>query len=327
MLYYTKMSDAPARAIPASARIALALAAVLALGLAPGASAQPRVVASILPLQSLGAGVMEGVATPEVLVRGAASPHTYTLKPSDARALAQAQIVFWIGPGYETFLKKPLAALSKKAKLVELIATPGVIVLPTREGGVWAGHDEPASRARPRPGRGTADLDSHIFLDPMNAKAIVRAAVAALGEADPANEARYRANATRLAERIEAADTEHRLMLGPVRSRPFVVFHDAYQYFERHYGLAAVGSIALSPERPPGAQRLAQLKRKIRDLGAVCVFAEPQFQPALVATLIDGTAAKTGLLDPLGATLAPGPDAYFELMRGLARALAGCLAD
>ena len=165
----------------------------------------------------------------------------------------------------------------------------------------------------------------HVWLDPHNAEAIVRAAVAALQQADAANGARYAENGAAVIARLEAMDADLSARLAPVKEAPYLVFHDAYQYFEAHYGMRAVGSVTVSPERAPGAKRIAELRRKIEDAGAVCVFSEPQFEPALVATVVEGTAARTGVLDPLGAALSAGPDAYFSLMENLADSLVACL--
>ena len=291
------------------------LAAVLAL-ISPAASdAAPRVAVSLKPLHALVAGVMEGVGTPELILRGAGSPHAYSLRPSEARLLEEAEVIFWVGGSLETFLEKPIAALGAKARVVAALRAPGVVLLPAREGGVWDGHAT----------HGEAEHDAHLWLDPANAKAIARAAAAALGQADPAHRERYAANAAGLAARIDALDAELAALLAPARGVPYVVFHDAYQYFERRYGLGAAGSIAVSPERAPGARRVREVREKIRRLGARCVFGEPQFPPSLLATLTEGTSARTGELDPLGAALAPGPGAWFELMCALGASLAGCL--
>jgi zinc transport system substrate-binding protein len=301
--------------------------AVLGLSLPPAAWAAPRVVASIPPVHSLLAGVMDGVGAPDLLVSPNASPHTYALRPSEARLLQHAELVFWIGPVYETFLEKPLGALPAGARIVRLAESPGVRILPARAGGPWeedAHEGESHAHAHGAKGR-PAEPDGHLFLDPENAKAMVRAAVAALSAADTANAARYRSNGEAVLTRLEALDAELRATLAPVGNAPFIVFHDAYQYFETRYGLNAVGSITVSPERQPGAQRLQRLRRKIAQLKAVCVFAEPQFEPTLVQTVIERTPARTGVLDYMGVANPPGRDAYFDMMRGMARALAGCL--
>ncbi len=311
----------------ASALIRVFLPCALVIAAAGQAAAQPRVVASIMPVHSLVAGVMDGVATPALVVQGAASPHTYSLRPSDAKRLNEGKVVFWIGEIYEGFLEKPLEALAKKATVVELMEADGVTLLPARTGGSWEAHAHgKASHGHAHDAR-AEEMDGHLFLDIDNAKAIVRAALAALVTADGANKDRYTANAAKVTARLDALDAELRTTLAPVKDRPFVVFHDAYQYVELRYGLTGAGAITVSPERRPGAKRLGDLRKKIATLKAVCVFSEPQFEPTLVRTVTEGTNAKTGTLDPLGADLTPGPDAYFDMMRRLAKSLSDCLRD
>ncbi len=300
-------------------RLALAAAALCALcAFAPPAGAAPKVVASIKPIHSLIAGVMAGVAEPDLIVAGGASPHLYTLKPSDASRLERADIVFWIGPILESFLVKPLAALGGRAAVVELDRAPGVALLPARAGGAWEpDEDHHAASA--------LEQDGHLWLDPENAKAIVRVAVARLAALDAADAARYAQNGAALERRLDALDAALQRRLAAVRGRRFVVFHDAYQYFERRYDLAAIGSITVSPENLPSARRVQAIRDKVRTLDARCVFREPQFEPRLVDVVIAGTRARTGVLDPEGALLPRGPSLYFALLNGLADELVRCL--
>lgn len=321
----------------------LLLAAGLLAAPAP-AQAEIKVVASIKALHSFVAGVMEGVGEPTLLVKGMASPHAYSLRPSDAQALAGADVVFWIGEGFEIFLERPLASLAEGARIVALDETPGLILLAPRAGGVWEPHEdhddladggaeheheEEEAHADAADHAGDehehAAYDGHLWLDPRNAAAMVRQIAAELSVADPAHAGAYETNAMTMSQRIEALDGELSASLAPVRSVPFIVFHDAYQYLEARYGLAGAGSITVSPEQPPGARRLQEIHGKIEDNEPRCVFREPNFDPALVDRLVEGTGARTGVLDPEGAALAEGPSLYFELMRGLAGALRGCL--
>jgi zinc transport system substrate-binding protein len=300
------------------ARLTTFLAALIA---ALPAVASPKVVASIKPIHALVAGVMAGVGEPAVIVAGGASPHLYTLKPSDAERLEHADIVFWVGPIFEGFLAKPLKSLAGKAQIVELDRAPGIVLLPAREGGAWEA-DEHRDQAA-----GAEEQDGHLWLDPENARAIVRLAAARLAALDPAHASAYAANGAGLDRRLDALDADLRQRLAAVKGMPFVVFHDAYQYLERRYGLAAIGSISVSPENRPGARRLQEIRAKIVTLGARCVFSEPPFEPRLVDTVIAGTSARTGVLDPEGAGLAPGPELYVALINGLADALTSCLAQ
>ncbi|MCH7887821.1 MAG: zinc ABC transporter substrate-binding protein [Proteobacteria bacterium] len=303
--------------------LALILVAAALAGFAAAGNAHadgPRVVVSIKPVHAIVAAVMAGVAAPELLVKGGGSPHTYAMRPSQARSLNDAELVFWVGGNLETFLRKPLSALAGKARLIKLMAIEGMTLYPTRAGGAWERHAEQAPQDAAH-----GALDAHVWLDPANAKRIASAAAAALTETDPANRAAYAANAERFAARIDALDAELRAALAPLKHVPYAVFHDAYQYFEQRYGLNAVGAVTISPERRPGARRLRQIRATIRAFSARCVFHEPQFEPALLQNVVEGTGARVGVLDPLGAELEPGADAYFALMRGLARGLAECL--
>lgn len=301
------------------------LALVLGGGALRSADAEaPRVVASIKPIHSLVAAVMEGVGEPDLLVLGTGSEHSYSVRPSQARALARADVVFWVGETMETFLIKPLDALAGNAEVVALWEVPGLTLLPTREGGMWdahgQGHDHDAEEDHAH-----GEIDMHIWLDASNAKVLVPAIATALSDADPANASTYRANAARLGERLDELDRSLQGRLATIADRPYVVFHDAYQYFEHRYGVNAVGAITINPALRPSVQRLQEIRDRLEQLDAACVFAEPQFEPALVDTVIEGTRADKGVLDPLGAALEAGPQQYFDLMDGLADALVACL--
>ncbi|MCW5751571.1 MAG: zinc ABC transporter substrate-binding protein [Alphaproteobacteria bacterium] len=330
-------------------RLPVFLAFLPLLWTAPALAEAPHVVASIKPVHSLVAGVMGEIGRPDLLVEGAASPHTYALKPSDAASLGRARLVFWVGPALEGFLVKPLEAQARQAKRVALMEAPGLVLHGLRDGGVWEGHDhahdhahppssthrhESNSRVRRNTGRHdhshghapAGERDAHVWLDPLNAIAMVKAIAAALGEVDPANAETYRRNELALIARLDELHVELRERLGLVQAAPFIVFHDAYQYFEKRYGLNAVGSITLSPERQPGARRVQEVRRKIADLRPRCVFSEPQFESAIVRTVIEGSSLRSGVLDPLGVELPAGPEAYPALMRGVAASLIACLA-
>ncbi|MBN8243237.1 zinc ABC transporter substrate-binding protein ZnuA [Nitratireductor aquimarinus] len=321
-----------------SFRLSLAAAASSLALLTPGAltgafAADMQVVTSIKPVHSLVAGVMEGVGEPALILQGAGSPHTYSMRPSQARMLANADLVFWVGPGLEVFLEKPLETLAGEATQVALSDSEGLTLLEMREGGAFEAHshgddhDDHGHEAEEDGHDHAHDHgpDAHLWLDPDNAKIMVSAIAEALSAADAENASAYAANAAALNERIAALQTELSAELEPVKDRPFIVFHDAYQYFEKQFGLAAAGSITVSPEIIPGAQRVDEIRTKVRELDAACVFAEPQFEPRLVEVVTEGTDAKSGVLDPLGAEIEDGKDLYFELMRGMAASLKTCL--
>jgi zinc transport system substrate-binding protein len=346
---------------------AVLLLALLGGARAPVVAAEIDVVASIKPVHSLVAGVMQGVGEPVLLVKGTGSEHSYSLRPSEARALEQAEVVFWVGETMETFLIKPLRALAGDARVIELREVPGLTLLATREGGMWEAHQDDADHAGAdadhdadahteehedkgeraaahepegehtgHEGQGEhgdhesgddghGETDMHIWLDPGNAKVLAAFIAFALGDADPDNASVYQANAARLRQQLDELDRSLADRLGTVTDRPYVVFHDAYQYFERRYGVRAVGAITINPTVRPSAQRLREIHARLEELDAACVFAEPQFEPTLVDTMIEGTSAKKGVLDPLGAALDPGPDQYFELLNSLADSLVNCL--
>lgn len=273
----------------------------------------PRVIASIKPVQSLAARVMDGIATPDVLLKGAGSAHAYSLRPSEAEALAHADVVFWIGPAFEVFLRVPLKTLSGNARAHALAETPGLFLLPIRPAGIWSA-------------AGAQGQDGHFWLDPRNAKIMVVAMAEALASVDAPNAARYRANADATATYLAALDSELAATLAPVRAKPFIVFHDAIHAFEARYGLQGIGAVTANPERAPSAGVVAALKREIDERAGICVFAEPQFEPKLIQALVAGSSAKTGTLDPEGSTLEQGPDLYSNVLRHLADNLVGCLS-
>lgn len=301
---------------------ALSLAALTLLLTGP-ATAAPKVVASIKPIHSLVSAVMAGLGEPGLIVKGAASPHTYSLRPSDAAALESADIVFWTGHGLELFLANALDTLAPRAEQVELAETPGLVLLPLREGGTFEPHSHGDEDHDHDHDHGESDM--HFWLDPANARLMVSHIATVLAEADPENAAAYDANAEAELLRLDALEAELRHKLAPLAGKPFLVFHDAYQYFEARFGLELAGAVTISPDVMPGAARIDQLRDRLAELGATCVFAEPNFEPAIIRTIVEGTKASSGMLDPEGSALAEGPDLYPQLLRGLADGLLDCL--
>lgn len=297
------------------------------------AMAAPSVVASIKPVHSLVSAVMAGVGEPTLIVKGSASPHTYALRPSDAGALEAADIVFWTGHGMELFLGDALDTLATGATVVELADAPGITLLPVREGGAFeahahdeAGHeDEHAHDADEHDHDEHGEGDMHFWLDPQNAKLMVTQIATTLAEADPENATAYQANAEAELVRLDALEAELAAMLAPVADKPFIVFHDAYQYFEARFGLNLAGSVTVTPDTMPGAARIDELKARLAELGVTCVFAEPNFEPTIISAITEGTPAKAGVLDPEGGALTEGVDLYPDLLRGLAISLVDCL--
>lgn len=296
--------------------------------LSTSALAAPNVVASIKPVHSLVAAVMSGVGEPGLIVKGSASPHTYALKPSDAGALESADIVFWTGHGMELFLAEALETLAGQSTVVELAEAPGIALLPVREGGTFEPHEdddhadhEEHDHAHDEHSEG----DMHFWLDPENAKLMVAQIATTLAEADPENASTYQSNAEAEMVKLDELQAELAAMLAPVADKPLIVFHDAYQYFEARFGLSVVGSVTVTPDVMPGAARIDELKTKLVVLGATCIFAEPNFEPAILSAVTEGSAAQTGVLDPEGGALEEGPGLYPNLLRGLAHNLVDCL--
>ena len=315
------------------------LTATLISALSINVHADINVVTSVKPVHSLVSGVMKGVGKPDLIVQGSASPHTYSLKPSQAKKLEEADLVFWMGHELESFLEKPLEAIANNAKVVELIDTEGLKRIKMREGGAFDdhGHDEhdehdehddhkDHDEHEGHDDHGHGEFDVHVWLDPENAKVLVNEIKHELIELDPSNSATYQENAEALIVKLDQLIADVSVKLASEKDKGFVVFHDAYQYFEERFGMRAVGSITVSPEVLPGANRIRELQEKIVELNAHCVFSEPQFEPKLVSTVIEGTQANTGVLDPLGASIQDGPELYFTLIHNMANSLYECLS-
>ena len=292
---------------------------LLALLLPASAAAAAEVVASIAPVHSLAARVMQGAGAPRLLLPPGASPHHHALRPSDAAALEGAALVVRVGPRLEPWLDRPLEVLAAGARVLDLDRTPGLTRLAIREGAAFEAHDHDGEA------HDDDETDPHLWLDPENGKLWLAAIAEALAGVDPGNAALYRANAAAGKRELEALETRIEAQLAPLRGRPFIVFHDGYHYFERRFGIEAAGAVSTSDARAPGPARIAEIRARIAETGAVCLFAEPQFRSRLVETVTSGTGARLGFLDPLGATLEPGPGLYPALLDGIADGMEACL--
>ena len=308
----------------------------------------PRVATDIAPVHSLVARVMDGVGTPDLIVQPGGSPHEYSLRPSEAEALQEADLVFWISPDLTPWLGDAIENLATDASVTELLETDGTIELEIREGALFEVHehgdDEPEEAEHE--GEEHADHadgkhkehaeeetghddhgahDPHAWLSPENAATWLNVIAGQLSAADPENAGAYFANAAAGRAELDTLAADIDAMLEPVRGGQFIVFHDAYQYFESAFELQASGAISISDASDPSPARIAEIRARIADEGIDCVLAEPQFNPGLVATVMDGTEATTGVLDPLGSDLEPGSALYPQLMRNLASTLVECL--
>ncbi|MEQ9814837.1 MAG: zinc ABC transporter substrate-binding protein [Azospirillaceae bacterium] len=327
---------------------------------APGQQA-PAVVVSVAPLHGITAAVMAGAGEPDLLIDGGQSPHTFTMRPSQAAMLQSADLVVWGGRLLESTLERPLESLVPAEARFSVLDAPGLLLLEARGGGVWASHehdlaphddddghhdqddheahsdehdhdeahdhDDEHDHSEDHAGDDHGATDAHLWLDPDNAVAIARAIAERLAEIDPANADIYRANAERFSDETAVLTADLTERLSALADRPFIVFHDAYQYLETRFDLDAAGSIAVSPDSQPSASRIVEIQDTITARGALCLFAEPQFEPTIVESIAGDTGVRTGILDPVGGDLALGPGHYERLMRGLADGLEDCLGD
>jgi len=321
----------------------------------------PRVATDIAPVHSLAAQVMKGVGSPTLLIRQGASPHGYSLRPSEAQALQDAALVFWVSDGLTPWLERSRQSLAPDAAAIELLAADATRVHAYREGPRFGdvtteaasnhggddkhghgrehdhGHDhrqshEPGEQSEPTkaqgndhgPGHAHSGKDPHAWLDPHNAKAWLDLIAARLAKADPENAPSYKDNAREGKAVIDEAVQEVDTLLEPVRGDHYIVFHDAYQYYERAFDVPAAGAISLGDASDPSAARVQAARDLVAKRGVSCVYAEPQYNPGLVATVLDGTDAGTAVIDPLGTELALGPSFYPALLRDLARRMADC---
>ena len=295
---------------------AMAIAAAIVLAVTP-ARAAPKVVATVAPIHALVSSVMKRVGSPGLLLPSGVSPHAYALKPSDARKLASAELIVSVGPTLETFLDKPLGHLARKARVVTLTRDAGIKLLTsTNDHHGHHDHSDDPMGANP-----------HIWLDPINAMRIVGHVATILAEIDPDNRRRYQSNATHTIARLRKLDQSLGRKLAKFRGAPFMVSHDAYAYFVARYRLKMVGAFHRTPEQAPGAKHIKALRARLKQQGVRCIFSEPQFASRTVAASLKWAGVRSAVLDPLGLDIEPGPAAYETLMRRLASALAGCLAE
>ena len=264
---------------------------------------------------------MAGVGEPYLIMRGTASPHTYRMRPSDARVIGKARAIFMIGEGVENTLAGPIRKLRGKTRVVELREVPGLVRMPLRKGG---GFEEEAHDHGH--GHGGEAFDMHVWLDPVNAGLMALVIARTLSEVDPANAAKYQANAEAVIAGLDELSAKLEAELAPARDKPFIVFHDANQYFEKRFGLKAVGSAVVGTSRSSGVRRVRELRKKVGDLGVVCVFAGPRYDPRFVKLITEGTQARAGTVDPAGTGIKPGPGMYSALLRDMAASFRKCLA-
>lgn len=314
-------------------RTLLSLCLTAAWLVGPAYADRPRVAVDIAPIHSLVAQVMEGIGMPDLIIQPGATPHEYSLRPSEAAALQSADLVFWIGPDLTPWLEEAIETLAPAADLTTLMDIDGTVQLEFREDAVFEAHDhsDHADEDDHDDHDDHADHgdhaghDPHAWLSPKNAMTWLEVIAGRLSAVDPVNSDAYVANAASGRAVIEALMGEVDATLDPVRGRAFIVFHDAYQYFETDFDVSASGAISISDASDPSPARIAEIRGQIAEQGVDCVLAEPQFNPGLVATVLRGSDAQMGIVDPLGADLELGAELYPQLIRNLSNALAECL--
>ena len=307
------------------------LTAALFLVLTP-LKAEISVVTSIKPLHSLTSYIMEGVGEPELIIDGVASPHNFQIKPSHAKMLQNADLVIWIGEDLESFLPTALKSIPKDAVVFELLDQSGLKKLKFREKNIFEGHDdhghdEHAKKEDDHDDHGHDDhghgsFDPHIWLDPANAKVIVKKITNQLSKIDKDNASKYKANSKKVIKDLDGLIKEVKNEIN--KDASFVVFHDAYQYFEKRFGLSVIGALTVNPDVMPGAEQLSEIREVIEHEKAKCIFSEPQFNPNIINSIASDTGVKTGVLDPLGANIDKGKNMYFDLIKDMSNSLRGC---
>ncbi|MEO1206780.1 MAG: zinc ABC transporter substrate-binding protein [Pseudomonadota bacterium] len=316
------------------------------------ASEAPVIVVTIKPLHGLVAAVTKSVAEPTLLLDGPQSPHSFALKPSQAAVLNRADFIFLADKTLEMPIARAARSLPKTVQVVPLIDALGVEVLPMRRGASFdahnhgdhgghddhKGHGDHKDHGHDHHGHshdhahdhgaskdGAEVRDPHFWLDPQNARWVAAYVAETLSARYPEHGAVFKKNAAALDQELQQLEASITATLDGVNERSFLVFHDAFQYFEARFGLRSVGAISVNPEVLPGARRLSELRERVAKSNVVCVFAEPQFQSRIIDTVIEGSGAKKGVIDPLGSKIGAGPEHYAAMLRDVADTFATCL--
>jgi len=319
-----------------------------------GVKAEIKVVTTIQPLHSLISNVMGNKGKLDLILEGTASPHSFTLKPSHARMLENADIVFWIDKDLESFLEKPLKSIPKKAKIVHLMDLSSLKIHKFREKNIYGGHDDHDDHDKhahkkdkhdkhddhdkhghkkdkhdkhddhDKHGHAHAhgEFDVHIWLDPSNAKVIIKEVANQLATLDSKNSDFYKENAKKTLNKLD--NLINKIDKSINKKASFVTFHDAYQYFEKRFGIEALGALTINTDIQPGAKQIEEIQHLVEDKNIKCIFSEPQYNPKLINMIAKSSGAKTGILDPLGSSYKPGQDLYFNLINDLYQNINKC---
>ena len=337
MLYYYVMLyyNINLKQIKTMKKIHLISALIGLLAFSTLAKADLKVVTSIKPIHSLASYIMDGVGSPGLIVDGYNSPHSFQLKPSHAKMLEQADIIFWIGEDLENFLEKPLATIAMKAEKIELLEINGIKKLKFRERNIFDEHDDHGHDAKKEEhdddddhghdakkeehddheGHGHGEYDPHIWLDPINAKVILNEITEHLIENDSKNASTYKSNLAKALAKIDKLIID--VITETNTDLSYVVFHDAYQYYENRFNVNILGAMTVNPDVMPGAEQIHEIHEVIEHDNVSCILSEPQFNPDIIKSIAKDTSVKTGVLDPLGANLKPGKNLYFDLIRNM----------
>ena len=291
-----------------------------------------KVVTTIKPLHSLISRIMETRGEPQLIIEGTNNPHTFVFKPSHAKMIEEADIVFWIGEDLEAFMEKPLNSLAKDTKKIAFMDSESIEKLKFREENIFDDHDdhddhdghddEHDDHAGHHDGHNHGEFDAHIWLDPENAKEMVKIIRDELIKIDPEGQRQYSVNTA--GATLELDNLINNVEKELSKDISYIVFHDAYQYFETRFGVKSAGALTLNPDVLPGAKQIADIQDLISDKGIKCIFSEPQYNPKIIETLGNDMNISTGVMDPLGAFIDPGPTMYVELINGIANSIKEC---
>ena len=305
---------------------------IIPISFITGVNAEIKVVTTIQPLHSLISNVMGNKGKLDLILEGTASPHSFTLKPSHAKMLENADVIFWIDKDLESFLEKPLKSIPKKAKVVHLMDISGLEIHKFREKNIYGGHDDHDKHGHKEDKHDDHDKHGHahahgefyvhIWLDPNNAKVIVKEVANQLATLDFKNSDFYKNNAKKTLNKLD--NLINKIDKSINKKASFVTFHDAYQYFEKRFGIEALGALTINTDIQPGAKQIEEIQHLVEDKNIKCIFSEPQFNPKLINMIAKSSGAKTGILDPLGSSYKPGNDLYFNLINDLYENLNKC---
>ena len=328
---------------------------IIPISFITGVNAEIKVVTTIQPLHSLISNVMGNKGKLDLILKGTSSPHSFTLKPSHAKMLENADAIFWIDKDLESFLEKPLKSIPKKAKVIHLMDLTSLEIHKFREKNIYGGHDDHDKHDdhgkhghkedkhdkhddhdkhghkedkhdkhddHDKHGHAHGEFDVHIWLDPNNAKVIVKEVAKQLAALDSPNSELYKMNAKKAVNKLD--NLIDKIDKSINKKASFVTFHDAYQYFEKRFGIEGLGALTINTDIQPSAKQIKEIQHLVEDKNIKCIFSEPQFNPKLINMIAKSTGAKTGILDPLGSSYKPGKDLYFNLINDLYENLNKC---